>query len=61
MQLVAEFIAALVTSLAVAVFAQFGIDLRPAEKPAEPEVHRTVEREPALAEATFTAARTDEC
>lgn len=61
MEVVVEFIAALVTSLAVAIFAQFGVDLSASGESARPEVHRTVEREPAAEQATFKAAHTGEC
>ncbi|NEX94928.1 hypothetical protein [Caulobacter sp. 17J65-9] len=58
---IVEFIAAVVTSLAVALFAQFGIDLHAPQAGDRPEIQRTVQPEQAAAPATSKAGTGEDC
>lgn len=61
MHALVELVASLIVALAVAAFAQFGIDLQPAEKkPEDREVRRTDQRQPAQkTDAVFVRSTTD--
>jgi hypothetical protein len=58
---IVEFIATVVTSLAVALFAQFGIDLHVPQAADRPEIQRTAQPEPAAADAASKAGTSDDC
>lgn len=62
MQAVAEIIAAFVTAIAAAAFAQFGVILDPPEHASQaPEVHRTVTSAPAARSEPVSALQSTDC